>query len=369
MEQTQSEKRKAILAYVYAEKENFDKILDELALLAGSADYEVVGKITQKRDRPDKSYYLGVGKLEELKKAVISLDADIVIFDNDLTGSQFNNLEKYLGADVIDRSTVILEIFEKHAVSMEGKLQVELARKKHSLPRVLGQGFALSRQGGGGGGAAGARRGAGEQKSELDKRTIRSEIRSLEERIEKLSKERQLRREKRQKNNIKQVCIVGYTNAGKSTLMNRLTKANVLVENKLFATLDPTTKKLWLAPKKEFLITDTVGFISRLPHEFIDAFAGTLEETKYADLILHVVNGLEDDMLAQFDVVNDVLRKIGAEDIPVITVINKCENGTPAVIPADDEHVVFISALTGEGISELKDKISLSLFGESHIWE
>lgn len=367
MFETIKEKERALLVYVYTDKEE-ENVLDELELLAASGDYEPVGRITQKRDRPDKSYFVGTGKLEEIKNAVDALNVDIVIFDNDVTGSQFNNLERILNVDVIDRTTLILEIFAKHATSSEGKLQVELARKKHSLPRVLGQGATLSRQGGGGGGGMGARRGAGEQKLELDKRTIRAEIRNLEERIEKLTKERELRREKRKRSKIPSVCIVGYTNAGKSTLMNRLTKANVLVENKLFATLDPTTKKMWIGLNKEFIITDTVGFISRLPHEFVDAFGSTLEETRYADLILHVVNGQEKEMLSQFDTVNEVLEKIGAGDISRITVINKCENGVPPVLPSGED-TVCISALTGEGINALKEKISLRLFNESYIWE
>lgn len=361
------EKKKAFLVNVYKDK-NDDSVLDELELLAHTADYEVIGRLKQHKDRPDKAYYLGTGKLEELKNAVDALEADVVIFDNDVSGSQFNNLEKYLGIDVIDRATLILEIFAKHATSNEGKLQVELARKKHSLPRVLGQGAVLSRQGGGGGGGGGARRGAGEQQLELDKRTIRAEIRDLEEKAERLAAARKLRRTKRENSKIPIVCIVGYTNAGKSTLMNNLTKAGVLAENKLFATLDPVTRKLWIAPKKEFMLVDTVGFISRLPHEFIDAFGSTLEETRYADLILHVVNCQSSDIIKEYDVVESVLEKIGANGIPTITVLNKCDEGYPTVCPSG-VNPVYVSALTGEGIRSLKEKICLALFGEIAEWE
>ena len=354
--------KKAILVNVTKEKDA-EKPLSELALLAETADYEVVGIMTQHKEKPDKAYYVGTGKLQELKDAVNALEADTVIFDNDVTGSQFNNLEKFLGAEVIDRATLILEIFARHATTAEGKLQVELARKKHFLPRVLGQGAVLSRQGGGGAGGGGARRGAGEQQLELDKRTIRAEIRDLEERIEKLTEERRLRRKKRQKGNIKSVGIIGYTNAGKSTLMNCLTKAGVLEENKLFATLDTTVRKLWLAPNKEFIITDTVGFISRLPHEFIEAFKSTLEETVYSDLILHVVNSESENAEEEYNVVIDVLKSIGAEDVPILTVINKIDSADSLSFRPDCDYVE-ISAKTGEGVEELKKRISIMLFGE-----
>lgn len=359
------EKRKAVLVCVTQQKE--EEQLEELGLLAITAGYEPVAEMVQRRNQPDRTYYVGSGKIEELKELVDSLEADIVIFDNDISGMQFKHLEDYLEVDVIDRATLILEIFALHATSNEGKLQVELARKKHSLPRVLGQGLVLSRQGGGGGGGGGARRGGGEQQLELDRRTIREEIRELEDRIEKLTSERRLRRERRQKNQLKVVSIVGYTNAGKSTLMNYLTKANVLEEDKLFATLDPVSRKFWLAPKKEFLLIDTVGFISRLPHEFIKAFRSTLEETQYADLILHVVDSSSKNMLKEYDVVMDVLKSIGAENVPIITVLNKSDKKPVELLPCKDDCVI-ISARTGEGIEYLKQRISLTLFGEELVW-
>lgn len=358
--------RKAVLVCVTQQDE--EDLLEELSLLAVTAGYEPVAELVQKRNQPDRNYYIGTGKVEELKELIENIDADIVIFDNDLSGRQYKQLEDYLDVDVIDRATLILEIFALHATSNEGKLQVELARKKHSLPRVLGQGTVLSRQGGGGAGGGGARRGVGEQQLELDRRTIRKEIKELEERIEKLSVERQMRRERRQRSRIKVVSIVGYTNAGKSTLMNYLTKADVLVEDKLFATLDPVSRKFWLAPQKEFLLIDTVGFISRLPHEFIKAFKSTLEETKYADLILHVVDYSSKNMLFEYSVVLEVLKSIGAENIPVLTILNKSDKTTVENFLPNDENYTIISAKTGEGIEQLKQKISLSLFGEEIIW-
>ncbi len=352
----------AVLVNV-GEDKDLDKPLEELESLAKTAGYEVKAYLTQRKDKPDKAYYIGTGKLEELKNVVIATDCGIVIFDNELSGTQLNNLEKHLGVPVEDRAGLIIEIFARHATSNEGKLQVELMRKKKMLPRVLGQGVVLSRQGGGGGGGGGARRGGGEQQQELDKRTIRAEIRDLEARIDKLGEERALRREKRVKNKLKVVSLVGYTNAGKSTLMNAMTKAGVLEENKLFATLDPVGRKLWLDTGKEFLLVDTVGFISRLPHEFVRAFRSTLEETKYSDLILHVVDSANPDCAEQFAVVNEVLDSIGVKDTPIIVVYNKIDSHDDDVaLPAWD-NAVYVSAKYGEGIDELKRKISETLFG------
>ncbi len=361
----EQERTKAILVSVSQTDDN-EKILEELELLANTAGYEVIGQLIQRKDCPDRAYYIGTGKLDELKNMAVALECDTIIFDNPLNGSQFGNLEKYLEIDVIDRATVILEIFAKHATTNEGKLQVELARKKNALPRVLNPNSGMSRQGGGGSGGGGARRGAGEQKLELDRRTIRKEIQDLELKIEKLTKERELRRERRRKSNIKSVSIVGYTNAGKSTLMNYLTKANVLEEDKLFATLDPVSRKMWLGFKKEFIITDTVGFISRLPHSFIKAFKSTLEETVYADLILHVVNTASKNLIEEYDVVNSVLEELKVKDTPIITVLNKCDIGDTSLIPSSKS--VKISAKTGEGIEQLKEEICLALFGEKVEW-
>lgn len=354
----------AILVYVAdkSEKTDPEAVLNELELLAETAGYQTAAHFVQKKELPDRKYLLGSGKVQELKTLVDALDAEIVIFDNDVNGIQYRNLEDELQVDVIDRATLILEIFANHATTNEGKLQVELARKKHALPRTLGQGAVLSRQGGGGGGGGGARRGAGEQKLELDKRTIRKEIHDLEERIRKLTDERRLRREKRVKSRIKTVSIVGYTNAGKSTLMNSMTKAGVLAEDKLFATLDPVSRKLWLGENKEFLLTDTVGFISRLPHEFIDAFRSTLEETKYADLILLVVDSASPKLEEEYDVVREVLRSLEITDTPVITVMNKADKTDGVKYFPSAEKSVVVSAKTGEGVEQLKRMISEILF-------
>ncbi|MFW5780524.1 MAG: GTPase HflX [Bacillota bacterium] len=356
---------KALLVCVT--KTNQNRNLEELTRLAETAGYDCIAEMSQRRNLPDINYHIGKGKLEELKELVENLEVDTVIFDNDLSARQFKNLEDILLVNVIDRAELILQIFALHATSNEGKLQVELAQKKHSLPRVLGQGHILSRQGGGGGGGGGARRGGGEQQLELDRRTIRKEIKDLELKIDKLTQERRLRREKRKKNRAKVVSIVGYTNAGKSTLMNTLTKAGVTVENKLFATLDPVSRKLWLAPEKEIIMVDTVGFISRLPHEFIKAFKSTLEETKYADLILIVADGASPNIAKEYNVVKDTLKSIGADKTPSITVINKIDKQRPKVLPFCDSFVT-ISAKTGEGINKLKEEISQALFGEA-LWD
>lgn len=351
-----------VLVNVGHEKD-LEKPLEELALLAKTAGYEVRAIVTQHKEHPDKAYYIGTGKLLELKSVAEATESEIIIFDNELSGTQLNNVENEIGIQVWDRATLIIEIFARHATSNEGKLQVELMRKRKMLPRVLGQGLVLSRQGGGGGGGQGARRGAGEQQQELDKRTIRAEIRELEQRIEKLTQERALRREKHVKNKVKTVSLVGYTNAGKSTIMNALTKAGVLEENKLFATLDPISRKMWLGLGREFLLVDTVGFISRLPHEFVRAFRSTLEETKYSDLILHVVDGSNPDCAMQYDVVNEVLSSIGVKDTPTVVVINKMDlHGDAEIVLPASENSVLISAKTGLGLDLLKEKISTMLF-------
>lgn len=355
------EKLKAVLVYVGLD-DNYIDILDELAQLAETADYEIVSYVMQKRAEQDYKYYIGKGKLEELKNVAIDTEADVVIFDNTLNGMQFFNLEKYLGISVLDRVNLIIEIFSRHAVTNEGKLQVELMYKKKMLPRILGQGLVLSRQAGGGGGGGGARRGGGEQQLELDKRTIKKEIKNLEERIDELTKQRNLRRQKRVQGRVKTVSLVGYTNSGKSTLMNALTNANVLTEDKLFATLDPITRKLFIDLNKEVILTDTVGFISRLPHEFIKAFRSTLEEVKYSDLILHVLDGSSYNVKEQYDVVNEVLESLDVKDIPIITVVNKIDKGQNSMFMDEYESFIPISAQEHIGLEKLKERIVEVLF-------
>ena len=335
----------------YIEEELF-----ELGSLCKTAGLNVVGSITQIIDKPNKATYMGRGKVGELSRLCQVSDAQLVVINNELTGSQLNNLENILGIDVMDRSMLILEIFSLHATSNEGKLQVELARLKYTLPKLLGQGESMSRIGGGG-----KTRGSGETKLETDRRYIRNEINDLEKKIKKLAIDRKNRRKNRINSGIKTVAIVGYTNAGKSTLMNRLTKANVLEENKLFATLDPVTRKIFVDIGKEYLITDTVGFIDNLPHEFIDAFKSTLEETADANLILHVVDGSSKDLDRQISVVNGVLQSLGSLNKPTIMVYNKADNKGIAKIK-ESKNTVIISAKTGEGIDALRDKIAEILF-------
>jgi GTP-binding protein HflX len=357
----QASSEKAILVNVSPDKFG-EKVFTELGRLADTAGYVVVGSIFQRRDIIDKTYCIGKGRLEDLKSLTSQLCADVVIFDNDLSGSRFNNLEEYLQIKVIDRRELILEIFAARAQSSEGKLQIELARRKNALPRLTGRGISLSRQGGGGAGGGGARRGGGEQLLELDRRTLRREIDELAKRIDKLSQERALRREHRQKNLAKTVAIVGYTNAGKSTLMNAFTKAGVNAEDKLFATLDPISRKIWVDIDKEFLLTDTVGFISRLPHDLIDAFKSTLEEAKYADLLLHVVDGASENSVLEYDTVCDTLRSIGVSDAtPRIVVVNKSDKGIIATIPST-ENIVIISAKMGYGLDTLKEHVCEMIF-------
>ena len=340
-----------------SEKEPAESAIVELESLVTTLGYEVRAVISQRRPRPDKAYYVGTGKLEEVKSVANATDSSIIIFQNRLSGTQLNNLEKYLETEVIDRDQLIIEIFARHAVTNEGKLQVELMRRKKLLPKVLGQGAVLSRQGGGGGGGGGARRGGGEQQQELDKRSIRREIRELESKLEKLTRDRALRRKRRQKNAVKVVSLVGYTNAGKSSLMNALTGAGVGVEDKLFATLDPVVRKMNLYGR-EVLLVDTVGFISALPHEFVDAFHSTLEETVESDLLIHVVDASSANAAEEYDVVNSVLEEIGAGEIPVLTALNKCDKlFDDPVVPAA-ENTVRVSARYGFGLDELKEKIA-----------
>lgn len=333
--------------------------LSELARLADTAGLTVVAEVLQPKASPDKMFCVGQGKLDEVKRLIQTKRADYVVFNNGLTGSQLKNLEEATGVKVLDRSMLILNIFARHATSNEGKLQVELAMMKYTLPKLLGRGKELSRIGGGSGSSF--TRGSGETKLEEDRRRLRRQIFELSERIEKLKSERDLRRERRRKSGVKTVAIVGYTNAGKSTLMNNVTKAGVLEEDKLFATLDPVTRKIFVDIKKEYLLTDTVGFIDNLPHEFIDAFRSTLEEAAYADVLVHVVDASSEDRFRQMKVVDDVLESLGAGGKPTVIAYNKCDLVPDFEIPSG-ENAVMISAKNGKGIWELKQKIEEMLF-------
>ena len=325
--------------------------LKELQLLAETAGAEVLGIITQQREAPDKGTFVGDGKLEEIFSACQSLGANLVIFDDELTGSQLKNIEAVLeDIRVIDRTTLILDIFAQRALSGEGKLQVELAQLKYNLPRLSGGYTSLSRQGGGIG-----TKGPGETKIETDRRYIRTRINTLEKEIEKLSNHRNLIRAGRKKREIPSVAIVGYTNAGKSTLLNRLTDAGVLAENMLFATLDPTARALSMPDGREAMLIDTVGFIRKLPHHLIRAFKSTLEEAANADVLLHVIDSSSPERDNQIMVVNNLLKELGCEGIPVISVFNKCDLIDEEAVPRPTlpEKSVFISAKSGEGMEKL----------------
>lgn len=333
--------------------------LDELERLADTAGLKVVDRVLQPKASPDKMFCVGQGKLDEIKRLIQTKRADYLVFNNGLSGSQLKNLEESTGCKVLDRSMLILNIFARHATSNEGKLQVELAMMKYTLPKLLGRGKELSRIGGGSGSSF--TRGSGETKLEEDRRRLRRQIFELSERIEKLKSERDLRRERRRKSGVKTVAIVGYTNAGKSTLMNNITKAGVLEQDKLFATLDPVTRKIFCDIGKEYLLTDTVGFIDNLPHEFIDAFRSTLEEAAYADVLLHVVDASSEDRFRQMKVVNEVLESLGAGGKPTVIAYNKCDLVPEFDLP-DGENAVKISAKAGLGIAELKETIENMLF-------
>lgn len=348
---TQEEKERAYLVGLDSERS-----LEELARLADTAGAIVVGTMLQKKTRPDTATYIGSGKADELSLDCQAKEADIVIFDDELTGVQTRNLEDVLrGVKVLDRTTLILDIFAQRAQSREGRLQVELAQMAYQLPRLMGHGVSMSRLGGGIG-----TRGPGETRLEMDRRRIRRRMSDLRHEIKELEEQRSLRRARREKNRVPVVALVGYTNAGKSTLLNALSDANVLAEDKLFATLDPVVRTVKLPNGGEFLLVDTVGFISKLPHALVDAFRSTLEEALLADILLIVSDGASDEMLHQHDVVLEVLASLGAADKPKIDVINKVDlleslPQWPGAMP--------ISAKTGEGIDALLDEIKRQIRG------
>ena len=337
--------------------EGYDTI-EELAELAKTAGANVVARSIQKRRTPDNATYIGSGKVDELSLLCSETEAELVIFDDELTGSQLRNLETRLGVKVIDRTALILDIFAQRAVSREGALQVELAQMKYNLTRLTGQGTALSRLGGGIG-----TRGPGEKKLEIDRRRIRRRIFELGEELKEVEKQRSLRRERREKNATPLVALVGYTNAGKSTFLNAVSNAGVLAEDKLFATLDPVVRQITLPNGLDILLSDTVGFINKLPHDLIEAFKSTLEEVSNADLILHVVDISCDHYDAQMRVVEDVIASLGAGDTPRINVYNKIDRIDSR--PRGTEDDAFVSAATGEGMESLLERVE-KLLSASH---
>ena len=331
--------------------EDTEASLDELALLVDTAGADVVAELVQRRDAPDHTWFIGKGKAEELKTLCLAVDADTVVFDNELSPGQQYNLEKLLGRTAIDRTAVILDIFAQNAHTLEGKAQVELALLRYRLPRLRrGSDAKLSQQRGG----VGARFGGGETKIEVDRRRIMRRITKLESDLRELSSTRELQRKSRGRSGLANVAIVGYTNAGKSTLLNHLTQAGVLVEDRLFATLDPTTRRLALPGGEPVLLTDTVGFVRRLPHGLVESFKGTLEVAARADHLVHVVDASAPDPEGEIAAVREVLGEIDAAAVPELLVFNKADLAPDEAKRLVVEHQgsVAISAVTGEGVEE-----------------
>jgi GTP-binding protein HflX len=327
--------------------------LDELALLVDTAGADEAARVVQRRDAPDPAYFVGKGKAEEIKELSVAVDADTVVFDNELTPAQQYNLEKLFGRTAIDRTAVILDIFAQNAHTLEGKAQVELAMLRYKLPRLRrGTSAAYTRQAGGIGTLT---RGPGETKLEVDRRRIMRRIGKLEADLRDLERTRQLQRRSRRRSGLQNITIVGYTNAGKSTLLNRLTDAGALVEDRLFATLDPTTRRLSLPGGEPVLITDTVGFVRRLPHGLVEAFKSTLETVAEADLLLHVVDASAPDPQAQIDAVRSVLAEIDADRVPELLVFNKADLVAEEAARLAKLHPgsVAVAARTGGGIDDL----------------
>lgn len=329
--------------------------MKELAELVDTAGATVLESIIQSRERIHPGTYLGKGKIEEVRERIDKLDATGVVCDDELTPAQLRNLEDLLDTKVMDRTMVILDIFAKRATTSEGKIQVELAQLKFSAARLIGLRSSLSRLGGGIG-----TRGPGEKKLEMDRRLIHERISQLKSELKKVESHRELIRKSRDENLAFNVAIVGYTNAGKSTLLNKLTDANILAEDKLFATLDPTTRKLKLGSGQEILVTDTVGFIRKLPHHLIEAFKSTLEEAKYANLLVHMVDASNEEASSQMLVVYDTLRSLDVVDKDIITVFNKTDlikEGEELPRDFHADKILKMSAKTGEGIEDLKKTI------------
>jgi GTP-binding protein HflX len=331
--------------------------LDELAALADSAGAEAVARIVQTRQDPDPATYVGKGKLEEIHRAVHSRGAQAVILDRELSPGQLRTLEERLKVKVVDRTALILDIFALHARSREGKAQVELAQLNYLVPRLRGWGEAMSRMGGG----IGTRRGPGETKMEVDRQHIKRRITKLRRDIKDLARTRDVKRSSRERSGIPQVAIAGYTNAGKSTLMRALTQADVIVANQLFATLDPTTRRLELLNGRHVTISDTVGFVSKLPHDLVEAFRSTLEEVTRSTLIVHIADASSDELDGQIEAVRTVLAEIGAGGIPEVLALNKMD-----LLSQQDreratsryEDAVPISAVTGEGLDALLERVA-----------
>ena len=357
---TQEKIQRAVLVGLSAHSLNNDEnatdsSMEELAALLETAGGKCVGVVTQTKDSPDPRTFIGEGKVAEVKELVQAMEADMVVFDNSLSPSQQRVLTEDLGVSVLDRSALILDIFAQRARTREGRLQVELAQYKYLLPRLLGMWKHLERQEG----AIGTR-GPGETQLESDRRHIRRKISKLEGELKEVRRIRGVQRERRIKNEVPVVAIVGYTNAGKSTLLNKLTGADIPANNRLFDTLDTTTRTLEISDTCTVLISDTVGFISKLPHHLVEAFKATLEELEYADLLLHVIDASNPEWRDQAAVVDELIRELGAEQTPRLEVFNKCDRYVGEIRP-HGENIVSISAKTGEGLDQLLEAIGKRL--------
>jgi len=350
----EQKERFVLVGVALSDNDDTEESLDELEELTETAGAVAVGKVIQNREKIHPSTYIGKGKIEEVRQMINETGATGIICDDELSPAQLRNLEDALQTKVLDRTTLILDIFAKRASTREGKLQVEMAQLKYNSTRLVGLGTSLSRLGGGIG-----TRGPGEKKLETDRRVIKERMSQLKQELDELKKNREIERNLRSRNDIPVISIVGYTNAGKSTLLNYLTKAGVLEEDKLFATLDPTTRSFTLDSGQQILFTDTVGFIRKLPHHLIDAFRSTLEEAKYADIILHVVDSVNPNAYKQMHVVYETLTSLGIQDKPIITVFNKQDLLDTDIILKDfkADYTVKISAKTGEGVDKLLEII------------
>ena len=363
-----SELTKVVLVGVNLNNDpDFERNLEELAALAEACNMEVVGVERQNLDRVNTGVYVGTGKVDEIKALAHMLEAEMVIFDNSLSPMQLRNLNEIIERPVLDRTNLILQIFSSRAKTREAQIQVETARLQYELPRLTGMGMVLSRQGGGSGGGF-ANKGAGEKKLELDKRKIRHRISELKKELKEIELHRETQRKRRLTQGIPQVALVGYTNAGKSTLMNALLDAYEMSEDKkvfaqdmLFATLDTTVRKISLPDKKEFLLSDTVGFIDKLPHNLVQAFHSTLEEVRYADLLLEIVDYSDPHYEDHMQVTRETLKELGAEDIPCIHVYNKCD-GILEDIPKAGKNAIYMAAGKGIGLDMVVDMIRKEIF-------
>lgn len=349
---------RTLIAGVDSGEYDIDDSMKELENLCEAGDLQVVCQVVQRKDNPENKYYLGEGKMAEVKELCHNNQVELCVFDCELTGSQIKNISDFLEIEVIDRTMLILEIFSKRATTAEGKLQTELALLKYQLPRLSGMGASLSRQGGGGAGGGGARRGAGESKLEYDRRHINQRITLIKEKLEQVEKRRDLLSEKRKKNDVPVVALTGYTNVGKSSLLNKITNSEIFEKDMLFATLDPTARKFVLPSGQNAILVDTVGFVSRLPHKLVEAFKSTLKQAKYADIVLNVCDISSEDRDNQLEITRGVLDEIGVDKDNIITVYNKCDKEHQPFLM---ENGVRVSAKSGFGLETLLEKIDEKL--------